>query len=117
MIICMDAPPNRGSFNSAHIFGTYVPGGGAVHSKSWQGRGVGTRLNPIAARVASPSVSAFSQRAGRYAVAKSQKGPFRAYWIRVLDKTSSVQAGAARHAITTAVSPSGNLPSGGSVVP
>src|SRR6478672_6881309 len=32
VIICMDAPPNRGSFNSAHIFGTYVPGGGAVHS-------------------------------------------------------------------------------------
>jgi hypothetical protein len=28
----MDAPPNRGSFNSAHIFGTHVPGGGAVHS-------------------------------------------------------------------------------------
>jgi hypothetical protein len=21
----MDAPPNRGSFNSAHIFGTHVP--------------------------------------------------------------------------------------------
>src|SRR4249919_2338798 len=32
VIVCMDAPPNRGSFNSAHIFGTYVPGGGAVHS-------------------------------------------------------------------------------------
>jgi hypothetical protein len=32
VIVCMDAPPNRGSFNSAHIFGTHVPGGGAVHS-------------------------------------------------------------------------------------
>jgi hypothetical protein len=31
VIVCMDAPPNRGSFNSAHIFGTHVPGGGAVH--------------------------------------------------------------------------------------
>jgi hypothetical protein len=28
----MVAPPNRGSLNSAHIFGTLVPGGGAVHS-------------------------------------------------------------------------------------
>jgi hypothetical protein len=26
------APPNRGSLNSAHIQGTHVPGGGAVHS-------------------------------------------------------------------------------------
>ena len=26
------APPNRGSLNSAHIHGTHVPGGGAVHS-------------------------------------------------------------------------------------
>src|SRR6185503_5268627 len=25
VIVCMDAPPNRGSFNSAHIFGTHVP--------------------------------------------------------------------------------------------
>src|SRR4029078_6118969 len=46
VIVCMDAPPNRGSLNSAHIFGTHVPveetatasaphscaGGGAVHS-------------------------------------------------------------------------------------
>src|SRR4051812_1261064 len=32
VIVCMDAPPNRGSFKSAHIFGTHVPGGGAVHS-------------------------------------------------------------------------------------
>jgi hypothetical protein len=32
VIVCMDAPPNRGSFNNAHIFGTHVPGGGAVHS-------------------------------------------------------------------------------------
>src|SRR6476646_6815610 len=32
VIVCMDAPPNRGSFNSAHIRGTHVPGGGAVHS-------------------------------------------------------------------------------------
>src|SRR6476660_1768173 len=32
VIVCMDAPPNRGSFNSTHIFGTHVPGGGAVHS-------------------------------------------------------------------------------------
>src|SRR5215472_18179534 len=31
--VCMIAPPNRGSLqNSAHIFGTQVPGGGAVHS-------------------------------------------------------------------------------------
>ena len=31
---CRDrlAPPNRGSLNSAHIHGTHVPGGGAVHS-------------------------------------------------------------------------------------
>ena len=26
------APPNRGGLNSAHIHGTPVPGGGAVHS-------------------------------------------------------------------------------------
>ena len=32
MSACMVAPPNRGSLNSAHIFGTLVPGGGAVHS-------------------------------------------------------------------------------------
>src|SRR4029079_4959004 len=25
VIVCMDAPPNRGSFNSAHIRGTHVP--------------------------------------------------------------------------------------------
>src|SRR3954454_14146869 len=25
VIVCMDAPPNRGSLNSAHIFGTHVP--------------------------------------------------------------------------------------------
>src|SRR4051812_6003048 len=25
VIVCMDAPPNRESFNSAHIFGTHVP--------------------------------------------------------------------------------------------
>jgi hypothetical protein len=30
--VCMVDPPNRGSLNSAHIFGTLVPGGGAVHS-------------------------------------------------------------------------------------
>jgi hypothetical protein len=26
------APPNRGNLSSAHIYGTRVPGGGAVHS-------------------------------------------------------------------------------------
>src|SRR6476469_6117985 len=31
VIVCMDAPPNRGSFNSAHIFDSCA-GGGAVHS-------------------------------------------------------------------------------------
>src|SRR3954453_13257940 len=25
VIVCMDAPPNRGSLNSAHIHGTHVP--------------------------------------------------------------------------------------------
>jgi hypothetical protein len=25
VIVCMDAPPNRGSFNNAHIHGTHVP--------------------------------------------------------------------------------------------
>src|SRR4051812_34568979 len=25
VIVCMDAPPNRGSFNSTHIHGTHVP--------------------------------------------------------------------------------------------
>ena len=30
--VCMVAPLNRGSLNSAHIHGTHVPGGGAVHS-------------------------------------------------------------------------------------
>jgi hypothetical protein len=49
----MDAPPNRGSFNSAHIFGTYVPGGGAVHSimSRLMGRSKTASLGAIRRRV------------------------------------------------------------------